>query len=128
MIFFEIFLAGASTCGWVTAILAMTGILPLAGGLALDLYRYYSLAAVLGWLIGNIYVFRWRRQLPDRPFYRRALLLYVLGPPSFLYVVRALAPLSDQRAAPLVPLFAIAIYGIFLMIPLTLRATPRRPR
>lgn len=126
MILFEIFLAGVSTCGWVIAILTMTGILPLAGEVALDLYRYYSLAAVLGWVIGNIYVFRWLRHLPRRPFRKRAFLLYLVGPPSFLYVLRALAPLDDQQAAPLVPIFSFAVYGIFLMIPLTLRATPRR--
>jgi hypothetical protein len=125
---FEIFLAGVSACGWLVAILAMTGILPLAGGGALDLYRFYSLAAVLGWVIGNIYVFRWLRHLGQQRFRKRALVLYLIGPPSLLYVVRALAPLSDQQAAPLVPLFAFAVYGIFLLIPLTLRATPRRPR
>ncbi len=115
-------LAGACSLGWLASILAFWGVLPLAGALPLDLYRFFSLAAILGWLAGNVYRFRQRGAL-ESPVRRRAVWLYLIGPPSFLYLLRAMAPLLEQQAAPLVPIYGFGVYGLFFLIPLTLRGT-----
>lgn len=82
---------------------------------------------MLGWLSGNVYAFR-SAAAPPPVLRRRFLLVYLLGPPSCLYLLRMLAPAADQAAAPLVPLYGSLVYGIFFLIPLTLRASrPRRP-
>ncbi len=124
---------------WLLAILVGLGALPLAGTLALDLYRFYSIAAVLGWVAGNIYVSRSEsltgappgERSPDAPpgrrFRKRLLLNYLVGPSSFVYLLRALAPLADQRAAPMVPVYGFCVYSLFFLVPLTLRVT-RTPR
>ncbi len=134
----EIILLGFFSISWLLAIVVLLGLVPVAGALDLDLYSYYSVAAFCGWLSGNIYVHRLQRlRLPpsvppggrsaDR--YRKRLLLgYLVGPPSWLYILRALAPRAVQSAAPLVPLYAFAVYCLFFLVPVTLQAsrTPRR--
>ena len=125
IIWFEILLAGCSSAGWVAGILAALGWLPLAGQLSLGLYHFFSIAAVTGWVVGNLYVFRKRSYRSPR-LRRRAALLYWLGPPSFLYVLRAMAPLIEQREAPLVPLLSFGVYSIFFLVPITLTPPPRQ--
>ena len=119
---------------WLLAILAGLGFLPLAGMLHLDLYRLYSIAAVLGWVAGNIYVFRTQNltgtaagQPDERRFPKRLLLSYLIQPQSCVYFLRMLAPIEAQQAAPMVPIYAFGVYGLFFLVPLTLRAT-RTPR
>lgn len=121
----EIALATTFFLTWSVALLGLWRVLPLAGILDLDLYRLYSVAAVLGWLSGNIYVLR-RRSLPLQASRRRLLITYFLGPVSFVYILRALASLSTQEAAPFVPLYSFMVYGLFFLVPVTLRVT-RRP-
>ena len=104
------------------AILGLYGILPLAGALTLDLYRLYSIAAVLGWASGNVYLLR-LKSLTGQVWRRRLLLSYLLGPASCVYLLRALAPITHQLAAPLVPILSLAVYGIFFLVPVTLRGT-----
>ena len=121
----ELALLAVFSAIWILAILAGLGVLPLAGILDLDLYRYYSISAVLGWVAGNIYV---SRTSAYQPRFRRPLLLsYLIQPLSFVYLLRTLAPMADQRAAPLVPIYSFCVYGLFFLVPLTLRAT-RTPR
>lgn len=103
---------------WLGALLGQVGALPTAGTLVLGLYPYFSLAAALGWVAGNIYLHR-RRHLP-RHLWRRVLLVYLLGPPGILYLLGAMAPAAQQEAAPLLPLLAFAVFGIFYLVPLTL--------
>jgi len=122
----ELALVAAFSAAWLLAILAGFGLVPLAATLDLDLYRLFSIAAVLGWVSGNIYVVRCRSLPPER-FRKRLLLCYLLGPPSLVYFLRALAPRALQQAAPLAPIYSFAVYALFFLIPLTLRAT-RRPR
>ena len=122
----ELVLLAAFSAAWLLAILASIGLVPLAGMLTLDLYRLYSIAAVLGWVAGNIYVFR-SRVVPHDQFRRRLLLSYLIGPPSVVYLLRAMASTTAQQAAPFVPLYSFAVYALFFLVPLTLRAT-RTPR
>jgi len=107
---------------WVAVILVLLGRLPVAGTLHLDLYTLYGFAAVLGWLTGNLYVLR-RPRMPPGAYRTQVLISYLLGPLAFVYLLRASAPASALKAAPLVPLYAFFVYWIFFLVPVTLRAT-----
>ena len=109
---------GFCLASWVGALLNQTHVLTLPGALDLGLYPLYSLAGAMGWVLGNVYLHR-RRRLYRRPR-RRLLTLYLLAPPGILYLVRSLAPLPEQRLAPLVPLLAFSVYLVFFMVPLSL--------
>lgn len=114
----ELWLAGLFFLLWGMGLLAARGWIDLAGGAPLDLYTFYSLASVLGWIAGNIYVARVR----SLPVYRKRVLLnYLFGPPSLLFLLRLMAPESDQRAAPLVALFSFMVYALLFLVPVTLK-------
>lgn len=105
---------------WLVAGLTALGLLPLAGFFPLALYPFFSFATVCGWLAGNVYVRRRHRR--DEIRYPKLLpLIYLVAPPSLLFLLRMMAPLATQRAAPLVPLLALGIYWIFFLVPVTLR-------
>ena len=40
--------------------------------------------------------------------------------------MRSLAPLAERAAAPLVPLWAFAVYGIFFLVPVSFAPRPRQ--
>ncbi len=121
----EVAMAGFFFLLWGVGLFAAKGWVPLAGKLPLDLYSLYSLASVMGWISGNIYVAR-VRSLPR--YRKRVLLNYLFGPPSFLFVLRSMAPSSTQEAAPLVPLFSFMVYSLLFLVPVTLKVDPgRRP-
>ncbi|MEM7353486.1 MAG: hypothetical protein AAF657_22000 [Acidobacteriota bacterium] len=124
---FEQILLASCSLVWLLVILATFGVIPLAGSLDLDLYRFYSFAAVLGWVTGNVYVFRSREQAKG-PARRRLLLNYLMGPLSFVYFLRTLAPTSVQQAAPLVPIYGFVVYSLFFLVPVTLRASRKQRR
>lgn len=119
--------AGLGLCfaAWVATLLNQAGLLTLPGVLDLGLYPLYGLAAGLGWFLGNVYLHRRRRLL--RPARRRLLPLYLLAPPGVLYLLRSLASVEAQRAAPLVPLLAFAVYITFFLVPLSLGGQWSRP-
>lgn len=123
----EIVLLGVFSLAWLLATLILTGILRVEGTLQLDLYTLYSVAAALGWLSGNVYVFR-QPKLRKIRYSKQLLLGYLIGPLSFLYILRSLAPRAAQHAAPLVPLYSFMVYWIFFLVPVTLRATRVQPR
>jgi hypothetical protein len=125
----EIVLLGVFSASWLAAIVVLLGLVPVSGTLHLDLYSLYSVAAFLGWISGNVYLHRLGR-LPAGRYRKRLLSSYLLGPPSVLYILRALAPKAVQNAAPLVPLYAFVVYCLFFLVPVTLRSTrtPRRGR
>ena len=119
---YERFLFVLCAACWALALAHFAGVVSLAGRLPLSLVGLYSTASASGWLFGNVYARR-RRRLPP-PLKRRALLLYYLGPPGMLFLLRALAPESDQLAAPLVPLWALGVYTVFFLVPLTITWAP----
>lgn len=123
----EIVLLGVFSFSWLVASLILTGVLRVAGALELDLYTLYGVAAFLGWLSGNVYVFR-QRKLTKIRYPKQLLLGYLIGPLSFIYILRSLAPRAVQHAAPFVPLYAFIVYWIFFLVPVTLRATQVKPR
>lgn len=118
-------LLGFFSACWIVALLELFGVLPLATGWALSLYGLYGTGAALGWLAGNVWMFRRRRV--SRALAHWLLMVYLFGPPSVLYLLRALAPEPHQAAAPLVPLWAFLVYGIFFLVPVTLTPRPGRP-
>jgi len=113
-----VFLALFLAC-WAVNLLIGLRLVPMAGSVNLSLYTLYGVAVALGSLAGNIYARR-RRGLPP-PARRLLLLVYYLGPPAVVLLLRAMAPLEVQRAAPLVPLYALVVFSIFFAVPLTLK-------
>ncbi len=104
---------------WVGYFFDAVGLHFLADRIALGLYPYFSFAAVLGWMAGNLFTIR-RRQVPE-PTYRSYLLATWLGgPPVFFFLLGALQPRSLQEAQPLVPVWALGIYLLFFVIPVSL--------
>jgi hypothetical protein len=104
---------------WALSLLSFTRMVALAGSLPLTLYSYYGVAVALGWAFGIVYVRRtWGLPTPIR---RRFLLIYYLGPPAILGLLRSMAPLSDQGAAPFVPLYAFGAFSILFLVPVTMK-------
>lgn len=122
----ELALFGIFFVCWLAALASFVGLLPIAGLLDLGLYQYYGLAAFLGWLTGNVYLQR-ARQFP-RPLRRRLILMYLLGTPGSLYLVRAMAPLATQAIAPMAPLYASGVFAILFLVPVSLKSSFGSPR
>lgn len=89
------------------------------GSLGLSLYGLYSTAAALGWVFGNVYVHRSRGA--EDAVRRKLRGLYLLGPPSIVYLLRTLAPAEQQALAPLVPVYGFGVYAILFSVPVLLR-------
>ncbi len=116
-------LAGLFLACWALYLLHLLGLAPLTGHLSLSLYALYSAASALGWVAGTVYVQRTRHL--DSPPRRRIFLLSFCGPPGLLFLLRAMAPLAAQHAAPLVPVYAFCVFGIFFLVPLSFRHAGR---
>jgi hypothetical protein len=119
----EVILLALFLVCWLLSLLSFTHILSLAGSLPLALYPYYSVAVALGWAFGMLYMQRTRGF--DRQLRRRFLFIYYLGPPAVLVLLRAMAPVDYQRAAPLVPLWAFGVFSILFLVPVTMRFSGR---
>jgi hypothetical protein len=115
-------LLGFFGAAWAVSVLHLAGVLPLAAALPLSLYGYYAFAAAAGWVAGNVFVLR-RRRIGGRGL---LLVLYLFGPPSLVYLLRALAPPEHQQAAPLAALWAFGVYGVFFLVPLVFPPPARR--
>lgn len=117
-------LIGLFLACWLVDLLVLLRVVRLAGMLPLTLYGLYTVAVAFGWLFGNIYVRR-RRGLPP-PVRYRLLVLYVLGPPGILNLLRYMSPLELQRAAPFVPLYAFCVFVILFLVPVTILKLPEK--
>jgi hypothetical protein len=112
-------LLGLFLACWALSVLSFTRVVWLAGSVPLSLYGYYSVAVALGWGFGIVYVRRtWGFPAPIR---RRFLLIYYLGPPAILALLRSMALWQDQRAAPFVPLYAFGVFSILFLVPVTMK-------
>lgn len=101
---------------WLLAVLHHLGLVPPFAQIHLSLYQLYAVAAVLGWVSGNVHVHR-RRLLPPE-HRKRAAALWLVGPQGIPALLRALAPLESQAAAPVVPLYAFGVGAVFFCVPL----------
>lgn len=110
---------------WIGAVLGQIGLLGLGGTFGLTLYTFHSAAALLGWLSGNVYLFRRRTLI--RSIRRRLIVLYILGPPGALYFLWSLGPDPLQRFHSLAPLLGFGVYLVFFMVPITLPGSWSRP-
>ena len=119
----EIVLLGLFVVAWCLALLSVAAGLPLAGQAPLSLYQLYGIAAAAGWLGGNVYVQRVRRLPPA--IRRRVLLIYLLGPPSVIYLLRTMAPAAEQAAVPLAGVWAFGVIVLFFLVPVSLRRSGR---
>lgn len=95
----------------------------VSAGLDLSLYQIYAVAAVIGWLSGNVYVHRRRRLPPEHR--KRAAALWLMGPQGVPALLRAMAPVEAQAAAPAVPLYALGVGAVFFCVPLVFGAKER---
>lgn len=110
---------------WLIGLLAYLRLLPLAGSFDLELMAFFAAAAALGWVMGNVYV---QRSRPfNRAARRRLVLVYLLGPPGLLFLVRAMASDTVQAAAPLAPIYALFVYSVLFLVPVSLRSAFRTP-
>jgi hypothetical protein len=119
----EVILLGLFLACWVFSLLSFTHVLSLAGSLPLALYPYYSVAVALGWAFGMLYMQRTKGF--ETQLRRRFLFIYYLGPPAILVLLRAMAPVAYQRAAPLVPLWAFGVFSILFLVPVTMKFSGR---
>ncbi|MDX1645332.1 MAG: hypothetical protein R3244_13340 [Thermoanaerobaculia bacterium] len=122
---FETTLAVLSFGCWSIGLLAYLGLLPLAGALDLDLQVLFAAAAAVGWLSGNVYVQRSRGVA--RVERGRLILIYLLGPPGALFLIRSLASVEHQAAAPLASVYAFGVYAVLFLVPVSLRRAFRSP-
>jgi hypothetical protein len=109
---------------WLVDLLVLLRVVWFAGMLPMTLYGLYSVAVAFGWLFGNIYVRRMRCLPPA--VRRRLLILYVIGPPGILYLLRYMTPIELQRAAPFVPLYAFCVFAILFLVPVTILKLPEK--
>jgi len=101
---------------WLLTVLHHLGLVPVAANLDLSLYQLYAVAAAIGWVSGNVYVHRRRRLPPEHR--KRAAALWLVGPQGIPALLRALAPVESQAAAPAVPLYALGVGAVFFCVPL----------
>lgn len=117
----ELALLGVFLAVWIVALASLVGLLPAAGLLNLGLFQLYGTAAFLGWVAGNVYVQRSRRV--PKPLRSRFLLIYLLGPPGLLYLLRSLAAPTVQASAPLAAVYASGVFFVLFMVPVTFRSS-----
>lgn len=121
----EVALVGLFLACWSVEVLNLAGIVPLAGNFPLSLYRFYAVAAGLGWIFGNVYVHRAAR-VPG-PLRRRVLVAYFVGPLGVVFLLRSMAPEAAQQAAPFVPYYAVGVFAALFLVPVVLRPGPPAP-
>jgi hypothetical protein len=110
-------LFGFFTLCWLISI-----VLVAVGGAAdrslpINLYHLYGLAAFGGWLSGNVYVHRTKRT-PKRQR-TRTFLVYLMGPPGLLFLLHAATQIRAN--VPLAPVYALGVYVVFFMVPVSFR-------
>jgi hypothetical protein len=109
---------------WAVFFLQLLGLARLPDLSHLTLIQAYSAASSLGWVAGMIYVQRTRHLAG--PLRRQLFLLSFFGPPSVFFVLIAMARLDRQ--APFVLLWALCVFGIFYLVPVSFRSVGRGPR
>jgi hypothetical protein len=115
----ELILLALFLACWSLSVAVFFHLVRLDGSAPIGFYGLYGIAASLGWLFGNVYVQRTRKM--EKPLRRPFWVLYFFGPLGIVYLLRCMEPLSFQRAAPLVLLYAWVVFLIFFMVPVVFR-------
>ncbi len=115
----EPILLGIFTLGWIVAIFILAVGRSLDNPLPVSLYHLYGLAVFGGWLSGNVYV----QRTVSTPRKQRlgALLVYLFGPPGLLFLTHGLSSVDSQARVPLAPVYALGVYVVFFMVPVSFR-------
>ena len=135
----ETVILSSSLAAWSVGILAQIGILRWNLTFDLALYPLYILAAFTGWFFGNVYVHRSGR---EKHFAGRRLdevvlqvartrllfVLYLFGPPGWLYLIRSMARRQQLEEMPLVPILTFGVYAALFAVPVLLRGTAAQRR
>ena len=115
----ELSLLGFFIACWLAFFLSAVLGYPLAGLLPLSLYQLYGIAVLAGWIIGNVFVHRSRDW--SRPVRIRLLLIFLLSPGGLFYLLWSCSRATDRVAVPFAPLYAFAVFAIFLLVPVSFR-------
>lgn len=114
--------AGICLGAWLLAA-AFLFVPGLAGDGVLPADGLFPFAAALGWLAGNLYVAGARRAEPLR---RHLLSLYLGGPPGLVWLYGSWVERGERLIHPLAPLWALGVFAMLFLVPVTLRGFPRR--
>jgi hypothetical protein len=104
---------------WAVVALDAFGVVSMALRRPLGFYPVYGTALFLGSAAGNLFSYIGRHLETAARW--RLLAAYVALPPGAILLVRCLSPLAEREASPLVAPLAIAIYGVFFLVPLWVR-------
>jgi hypothetical protein len=121
---YEAGLLGLFLAGWLLYLLVLFRALTLAGSVSPSFYVYDSIAAALGWGAGNLFVYR-DRDLDPR-VRGRFLSGYFFSPLGLILLIRAMWPAAVQKAAPLVGVYALAVFSVFFAVAVKLKIYRRR--
>jgi hypothetical protein len=123
----ELVLLGFFLACWIVFFVVALAGYPFSGALGLDLYQLYGVAALVGWLSGNIFV--QRSEGWGNGSRRRMLLVFLLSPGGLFYLLWAWGSELDRGSAPFAPLYAFAVSAVLFLVPVTLRSSfSGRPR
>lgn len=113
----EVFLLALGLTAWCLSLVSLLSGRRLAGMSPISLYALYSIASILGWGLGNLFVARTRGQA--RGLQRVLLPLYLLAPTGVLFALWATATGELQLGVPLAPVYATGIFAVLFLVPLT---------
>lgn len=115
-------IAGICLGAWLLAA-AFLFVPGLRSGGTLPPNGLFPWSAAIGWLAGNLYVGGTRRAAGLR---RLLLALYLGGPPGLVWLYWAFVAVPQRLENPLAPLWALGVFAVFFLVPVTLRGFPRR--
>ncbi len=121
---FEQVLLGLFLACWLVYLLGVFQIVKPAGTWNPGFYPYYSIAMAVGWAAGNLYVYRTRDLDPTAR--RRFLAGYFLAPVGLISLLKIMMPISFQRGAPFVGVWAFCVFSIFFGVATKLQIYARR--
>ena len=103
---------------WVLSIAALSGLLDIENFIDLSLYQYFGSAALLGWLSGNTYSYRFKGRSDDSG--KSVIWGYLLAPPGIIYLLHAANQSELQSQVPMAPVLALMVFLVIFLVPATI--------